>query len=154
MNSQEYFETLKDIAAQGRECHMLITGNSMAPFLYHERDTVYFTKPPARLRKGDIVFFQRASGQFVMHRICRIAQTQKHSEKCPAFYLAGDNQTELEGPIYGEQIFAKITRVKRKGKTLKPHNFCWFFFAHIWIYMIPLRHPLMQLYRRIASSLK
>ena len=154
MDSQEYFELLKEISAQGRECHMLVTGNSMAPFLYHERDTVYFTKPPVRLKTGDIVFFQRKTGQFVMHRIRRIVRTQRKPEECFEFYLVGDNQTEIEGPVYTEQIFAKITRVKRKGKILYPHNLCWFFFAHIWIYMIPVRRPLMQFYRRLASFLK
>lgn len=154
MDSQEYFELLKEMAAQGRECHMLITGNSMAPFLYHERDTVYFTKPPARLKTGDIVFFQRTNGQFVMHRIRRIVQTQRQTEDGFEFYLVGDNQTEIEGPVYRKQIFAKITKVKRKGKILYPRNLCWFFFAHIWIYMIPVRHPLMRLYRRLASFFK
>ena len=154
MDSREYFELLKDIAAQGRECHMVVTGNSMAPFLCHERDTVYFKKAPDRLKTGDIVFFQRTNGQFVMHRICRVVQTQNKTNGRPAFYLTGDNQTEIEGPVYPEQIFAKITKVKRKGNFSDPHSFDWFFFAHTRSHMTRIRRPLMQLYRKLASFFK
>ena len=31
------------------------------------------------------------------------------------YYLIGDAQTVIEGPIQREQIFAVVTKVKRKG---------------------------------------
>ena len=46
----------------------------------------------------------------VMHRIYNV----KNEE----YYLIGDAQTVIEGPIQREQIFAIIIKVKRKGKWL------------------------------------
>ena len=144
MDSQEYFELLKEIAAQGRECHMLITGNSMAPFLYHERDTVYFTKPPVRLKTGDIVFFQRKNGQFVMHRIRRIVRTQRQPEECFEFYLVGDNQHEVEGPLKPEQIKGVLTAFIRRGKQRSVKNPIYILASRLWLFLRPVRPVLAR----------
>lgn len=147
IDTTEYIETMKEIIQNGKECHMLVTGNSMAPFLYHERDTIYFTSPTTPLKRGDMVFFQRASGQYVMHRIKKVKKNPSTSEK--EYYLIGDNQTEIEGPIYENQIFARVTRIRRKGRLLNKHHLCWFFFAHIWLLLIPIRRELITLYRKL-----
>ena len=36
------------------------------------------------------------------------------------YYLIGDAQTVIEGPIQREQIFAVVTKVKRKGEWIVP----------------------------------
>ena len=110
----------------------------MSPFLGHARDTIYFQKPDRKLRRGDIVFYQRLGGQFVMHRICRVTED--------GYYMVGDAQTEIEGPLKREQIFALITKVNRKGKWIGPGNFWWEFFEHVWIRMIPLRPMICRFY--------
>ena len=35
---------------------------------------VCFKKKDRKLKKGDMVFFQRSNGQYVMHRICKVKQ--------------------------------------------------------------------------------
>ena len=143
-DSREYLDVLREAVESGREASMIITGNSMAPFLYHGRDVIYFSSPKRPLKRGDMAFFRRADGSYVMHRIVR-----KRTSDC--FFL-GDNQTDIEGPIPDSLVFAVVTRVKRKGRILGPHSLWWLFFKHIWINMIPLRHPVMDLYRRLLSS--
>ena len=86
----------------------------------------------------ELLFFVDADGQYVMHRICRIRQGD--------YYLIGDAQTEIEGPIKRNQIFALVTQVKRKGKWIRPGDFWWFFFAQIWIRVIPLRRFIIRMY--------
>ncbi len=49
----------------------------------------------------------------------------------------GDAQTQIEGPVKREQIFALITKVRRKEKWLEPGDFWWEFFEHVWLHMIP-----------------
>ena len=39
-STQEYIETLKFAVENGQEASMVITGNSMSPFLCHERDVI------------------------------------------------------------------------------------------------------------------
>ena len=131
IDTREYVSTLRELTEQGKEVGMRIAGNSMVPFLVHERDYIYFKKPDRELKKGDMVFFQRLDGAFVMHRICKV--------KPEGFYIVGDNQTMIEGPVKREQIFALITQVKRKGKMIGPDDFCWKFFEKVWIHVILLR---------------
>ena len=66
IDTREYLSVLKELVQEGREVSLLVAGSSMAPFLIHERDYVYFRKPDRELKKGDIVFYQRMNGQFVM----------------------------------------------------------------------------------------
>ena len=94
--------------------------------------------PDRPLRVGDMVFFQRRSGQYVLHRICKV--------KDGGYYIVGDAQTAIEGPVSREQIFALVTRVQRKGRILAPGDFWWEFFARVWVRLIPLRPLLIRLY--------
>ena len=72
VDTREYVSVLRDIAEEGKIVPMLIAGSSMSPFLCHNRDYIYFTRPERELRRGDMVFYQRDSGQYVMHRIYKV----------------------------------------------------------------------------------
>lgn len=72
VDTREYVGMLKELTEEGKEVSMLIFGSSMAPFLIHARDMIYFKKPDRKLKKGDIDILPRKSGQFVMHRIWKI----------------------------------------------------------------------------------
>ena len=138
VDTREYVSVLREIAEEGKVVSMLIAGSSMAPFLCHNRDYIYFTRPERELRRGDMVFYQRDSGQYVMHRIYRV----KHE----GYYMVGDAQTQIEGPLRRDQIFAVITQVKRDGKMIRPGDFWWEFFEHIWIRIVPARRIVTALY--------
>ena len=138
VDTREYVSVFRELTKADKEVGMMIAGNSMSPFLIHERDYIHFKKPDRPLKRGDMVFYQRKNGQFIMHRICRVTTN--------GFYMVGDAQTEIEGPIDREQIFALITMVRRKGRLTKPGDFWWEFFARVWIRMIPIRHVLMRTY--------
>lgn len=139
VDTREYMSVFRELTEKGKEVSVVISGNSMSPFLVHGRDSIYFKKPDRNLRKGDMVFYQRNNGQFVMHRICKVEKDE--------YYLVGDAQQEIEGPLKRKQIFAIVTRVCRKGKWIRPGDFWWEFFARIWIRVIPFRHGLLRIYR-------
>ncbi len=108
-----------------------VAGNSMCPFL-HPGDTVYLDLPTRPLRRGDIVLFTRPSGQYVLHRIC-----QRCSDG--SFLLLGDNQTVRE-PVPGmERIHAIVTSARCRNKQVTPRSLRWWFFAHPWRWLSPLR---------------
>ena len=138
MDTRAYVGMLKELVEQGREVRMVISGSSMAPFLIHGRDSIFFRAPERELRRGDIVFYERPGGQFVVHRICRV-----HAD---GYDIIGDAQTEIEHHVQRKQIFARVTKVERKGKILVPGTFWWEFFAQVWIRIIPLRPILMHGY--------
>lgn len=145
VDTRTYVSVLRELAEEGQVVSMVIAGNSMSPFLCHDRDTIYFCRPDRELKKGDMVFYQRDTGQYVMHRICRI--------RPEGYYLVGDAQTEVEGPLRRDQIFARILKVKRKDRILGPGDFWWEFFEHVWIHIMPLRRPVVQAYSLIMRLL-
>lgn len=131
LNTQEYISMLRELINEGKEVGLIISGSSMAPFLIHHRDRVFLRQPYRELRIGDIVFYQRKNGQFVMHRIYKIRGL--------LYDMIGDAQTEVEYGIKREQIFGLVTKVQRKGKWLTPNKPIWKLFSSIWIKIIPLR---------------
>ena len=143
VDTREYVSVLREIAESGK---LRIAGSSMSPFLAHGRDYIYFTKPDRELREGDMVFYQRRNGQYVMHRIYKV--------KPDGYYIVGDAQTEIEGPVARDQIFALIKKVKRKDRIIQPGDFWWEFFEHVWIRMIPLRRPAVRLYGAVSRLLR
>lgn len=126
-----YLPVLIDIIKSGKDVSVTVTGNSMAPFLAHLRDSIIVSPPPRQFHRGDMVFFQRQDGSYVMHRI--------HHLKEGKLYLVGDNQTEIEGPIDPEQVFGIVRKVIRNGKLLQKGDFWWDFFEKAWIRIVPLR---------------
>ena len=117
VDTTEYLSVLNEQVEEGREVRLKIAGESMVPFLREHRDEVFFRKPTEVLKKGDIVFYQREGGQFVMHRIQRV--------RPEGYYLVGDNQTVIEGPVAREQIFGIVTKVIRNGVEMGPGDFWW-----------------------------
>lgn len=115
---------------------LTITGSSMTPFLTHGRDTVYLSKPKRPLKKGDMIFYRRDNGQYILHRIYRV--------DCDRYWLVGDAQTGIEPGIRSDQVIALVTAVRRNDKLLKPGSPCWEFYEKIWLRMIPLRPYLMK----------
>lgn len=138
LNSDAYLSTLRDLVNEGKDVRLLISGSSMSPFLVHERDSIIFSKPNRELKRGDMVFYQRGNGQFVMHRILRI--------KPEGLYLIGDAQKEIEGPINPSQVFGLIKKVNRKGKWIEPGCFWWWFFEYVWLKIIPFRKIIMKIF--------
>lgn len=144
IDTREYVSVLRELTEQGETVSMAVAGSSMTPFLADERDVICFEKPKRQLKKGDMVFYQRANGQFVMHRICRIHKNE--------YYMIGDAQTQIEGPLPESAIFALVTKVKRKGRWIGPGDFWWFFFEKVWVRIIPARGVIRKIYTLLRRS--
>ncbi len=138
IDTRAYISTLRELVREGHEVNLIISGSSMAPFLIHQRDTIIFGPVKRPLKRGDMVFYERPTGQFVMHRI------RKVNEK--GLYLIGDAQTETEGPLSPDRVFAIVTQVCRKGKWIDERSKLWRFFATVWLWVIPLRRVIMKSY--------
>ncbi len=144
LNTYEYVSTLRKLVESGQTVSMCIAGSSMAPFLVDGRDSICFRAPDRPLRRGDMVFYQRKNGQYVMHRIISV-----HTD---GYYLVGDAQQTIEGPIASEQIFALVTQAQRKGKWIDPHDFWWKFFSSFWLTLLPVRSLLIKLYSKWTNK--
>lgn len=138
----EYEALLKE----GAELPLVISGGSMLPFLAPGRDSVMLKEPDRPLKRGDIVFYRRRNGAYILHRLLRV-----RGDSC---WMVGDAQTIIEGPLDRSCIFAYVTRVQRKGRVEKPGTFWWYFFEHTWLAMLPMRHVIMRAYGRLLHRKK
>ena len=134
-----WMQQLPQLLQQAQAVPLIISGNSMAPFLVHGRDTVYLSKLTRRPKKGDMILYRRDNGRYILHRICSISGD--------SFTMIGDAQTQREPGITRDQILARVTAVRRKGKLLQKGSFLWYFFEKHWIRMIPLRRAALAVYR-------
>ena len=143
VDTREYVAVLKEMVDQGMEVSMTVSGTSMEPFLIHNQDRIFFQKPKGPIKKGDMVFFQRKTGEYVMHRIMRVRDHQ--------YYLAGDHQTFLEGPIEESRIFAKVVSVERAGVWLSEDDRVWRFYAVWWRRLFWVRKVVNKLKRILGK---
>ena len=143
VDTREYVAVLKEMVEQGLEVSMTISGTSMEPFLLHNRDKIYFRKPDGTIKKGDMVFYQRETGAYVMHRVMKVKKQQ--------YFMAGDHQTFLEGPIEKKQIFAKVVSVERDGVWLTEEDKLWKFYAVWWRRLFWVRKVVNKLKRIIGK---
>ena len=75
-------------------------GNSMQPLLKNGENPVVLLPVDGRLQKGDVPFYRRENGQYVLHRIVRV---RKNSYDC-----CGDNQSAIEKGVRDDMILAKM----------------------------------------------
>ena len=143
VDTREYVSVLKEMVEQGHKVSMTVAGTSMEPFLVHNRDKIYFKKPDGTIKKGDMVFYRRETGAYVMHRVIKVKKQQ--------YYMAGDHQTFLEGPIEKKQIFAKIVSVERDGEWLTENDKLWKFYAVWWRRLFWIRKVVGKLKRIIGN---
>ncbi len=145
VDTGEYISSLLELIEQGEEVGLPVAGSSMTPFLGDGRDQVFLRKPERPLRRGDVVLYRRSSGDYVLHRIHRV-----HGAGDELLYdMVGDAQDWIEHDIRREQVFAVVTRARRKGEIIEPGSFYWWFFQNVWIGMVPLHSPVLRLYNGI-----
>lgn len=141
LDTREYISTLREVVKEGHEVPVIVSGSSMSPFLIHHRDTIIIGPVKNPLSRGDMVFYERPSGQFVMHRVRRV--------RPEGIYLIGDAQTVTEGPLSADRVFAIVKAVRRKGRLLDSKSWLWRFFSTIWLSIIPFRPFIINIYRKL-----
>ena len=71
--TEQYFSLVRQQLAETGQAFVRVTGVSMQPLLRHLRDGVVLG-PPQRLRRGDIVLFDRLNGRYALHRVIRVGK--------------------------------------------------------------------------------
>ncbi len=100
------------VISDGDVFPVIVNGSSMLPLLRHGLDTVYFSSIEGRkIRRGDIVLFERNDGKFVMHRVYKV-------HKNGTFSFVGDNQVAIEHNVTKDMLRAYVPFVIRKGKKI------------------------------------
>lgn len=141
VDTREYLDQVCAMLREGTKgVPVPVAGDSMVPFL-RPQDTVYLDLPTAPPEKGDILLFTRASGQYVLHRVVKL-------EPQGLLWLLGDNQLAPE-PVPADRVCAIASAACCGGRYIKADSFRWWFFAHVWYRLVPLRRILARLRARL-----
>lgn len=127
--------------------HLVFTnkGVSMMPLLRQDRDLMVLEKrPEGRLHKYDAVLFKRQNGQYVLHRILKVRETD--------YLICGDNCYQLE-PVTEQQILGRMTTVVRDGKTIPVTSRAYQLYVHLWCDFYPVRAFLLRV-RGVLGRIK
>lgn len=127
-------QNIEELLESGKAVQISPRGYSMYPVIVPGRDAVIVQKEdPAKLKRGDVALYRRDGGILVIHRICR------KDEK--GFYMVGDNQTEIEGPLRPDQIRGRMVALVRNGKEIDVGSLPYRLPCSIWLLMRPVRRP-------------
>ena len=106
-------------------------GDSMLPLIRQDRDLVVIGPVSGRLRKYDVPLYRRDSGQYVLHRIVRVRETD--------YVLCGDNRIRREKGVCDRQIIGVLTAVVRNGRTVPVTSLRYRLYARAVCALYPLR---------------
>ena len=143
-----YTYDIEQLLKDGSAIRLKPQGYSMYPLFHPGRDEAVIEAYPIHLlRRGDGILYRREQSILVLHRICRITSD--------GFYLVGDNQTEIEGPLRPDQIRGKMTGVVRNGKSFSVSHPVYRMLSSLWQFLRPVRPffwRIMALFRKISSG--
>lgn len=141
MNKSEFslvdaIDAIQEVLNHGGEFRLYPKGRSMLPLIRQEKDSVVLKKridqPNVPLKRKEIAFYRRDSGQFVLHRVMRI-------ERDGTYTMCGDNQLYLEKNIRADQVIGYVDGIYKKDRLLSLTSLRYRLYVLVWTWM-PLRH--------------
>lgn len=135
----EYDGLIREVLASGGEFRLYPRGTSMLPLIRQGRDSVALralNRPP---RKNDILFYQRADGSYVLHRV-KTATPQ-------GLTLWGDNQAFLEPGVQQNQIIGYASRIFREDNEVDCQGLKYRLYLWLWQFWLVRRLVLPVVHR-------
>lgn len=133
----DYEDLIREVLASGGEFRLYPHGISMLPLLRQGRDSVSLRQVDSPIRKGDILFYQRPDGSFVLHRVRAV--------KPDGLTMIGDNQTLPERGVSPDWVIGRVTRIFRDDKEVICDGLRYSLYRKLWQFTI-LRGLLLKLY--------
>ena len=144
VDTKEYLDTVCQLLREGKENVCVpVKGFSMRPFL-HDQDLVYLNLVTRAAKPGDILLFQRFTGQYVLHRVYRCLPEGD-------YLMLGDFQDTQER-IAPHQIRAIVSYARVKGQLIRPGDARWWLYSHPWRWLAPVRGSIIHGYSAIRRK--
>ncbi len=125
----------------GGRAKLTVTGHSMRPMLRSRKDAVTLIPAQEQQKPGDVIFYQRDNGRYVLHRIIR--------KSAEGYICSGDNQYEEE-PVAHRQVIAMVESFVRKGKTYSCDHLGYRLYVSAWVKLFFLRRAYIAVRRRLG----
>lgn len=144
---QDLFSVLHEFLENGQNFKMTVTGNSMMPFLREGKDAVLISKESySNIKRHDIVLIQRDNGEYVMHRVLK--------KSAESFYMVGDAQCRVEGPLRPDQLRGIIRSIYRNGRCISVEHKGYKMLAVLWQTLHPVRGIIFKLHKGAQLCVK
>lgn len=103
MRLEEALPLIEAAFSEGAPFRFFQRGKSMLPMLREGIDSVQLVSPSVKApKKGDVIFYRRDSGEFILHRIVAASSGGKRFDTC------GDNQTIPERNVKAESVIGVL----------------------------------------------
>ena len=120
-------------------------GDSMRPLIRQDRDLLIIEKPHGRLKKYDVPLYKRDSGQYVLHRILKVHDSD--------YVICGDNRYCKEYGITDKHIIGVLTTVVRDGREISLNDWKYKLYVHLWCNLFLIRAFVLRI-KNIPQRLK
>lgn len=132
----EYIALIREVLDSGGEFRIYPHGISMLPLLRQGRDSVALRRLDRKPRKFDILFYQRADGSYILHRV---------KEATPqGMTMWGDHQLILEHGVTEDQIIGYAARIFRDEHELDCQSLAYRMYLRLWQFKA-VRAPLLRI---------
>ena len=123
---------LEQLLKDGNIIRIHPQGYSMYPLFLPGRDEALIESVCAdACKKNQVVKYPPEYGNLVHQR--------KFRNKYDGFYLVGDNQREVEGPLRPSQIIGRLVAFVRDGKEISVRQSFYRFLSSLWLFLLPVR---------------
>lgn len=147
IRADEWIPVMLEMLKQGKRMRISPHGYSMYPFLRSDQDEVILSCITKPLKRGDVVLYRRDNALYVLHRIHHIDQQ--------GYYMVGDSQSEIEGPLREDQLLAIMVAFIRGNKTTYVTSRRYRIMACVWLNIRVVRRPIIAVFhwiRRITRT--
>lgn len=164
---EEQLPQILSLLRENQTLAIVPQGDSMFPFFLGGRDTLNVQRVTFPLNRGDIVLYRRENGTYVTHRVHHVTKSSSTVQSSPdrianphtvQYYMLGDHQTLIEGPIQESQIYGVVASFERKGThidctTNKKYIIAW----KLWLFIRPIRpiiYPILVIMNKLRHKTK
>lgn len=146
---------IEQLLKDGKTIQFAPIGFSMFPLFDPRKGDLAVVEPlgDSEVKRGDVVVYRR-KGKDYREAILLIHRIWKH--KKDGYYLVGDNQVEIEGPLERSQLLGRFVARERNGKMWSVDSFSYIVATRIWLFLRPFRHvitkPLVYLKSKIQNT--
>lgn len=131
-SSSPFSIDIEQLLADGNTIKIKPQGYSMYPLFVPGRDEACIECTNfSYLKRGDVILYRRDNGVLVLHRIWKITEN--------SFYMVGDNQTDIEGPLRADQFRGKLVGIVRNKDFIDVKNPLYRLLSSLWLSLRPIR---------------
>lgn len=120
-------------------------GISMMPIIREGLDTVKLVKPSGRVKKYDVILYDRPNGVHVLHRVVKVRKK--------SYDLCGDNQVNIEHGVTDDMIVGVVEGIYRGEEYIPVTDSKYIKYSHRRV-RSRLRRKIKYYFNRLLVKLK